>query len=137
MKAKYMHGFTLFCLLCALGILSGCSTVNTNRYLTYKREFLVQQGNPPAYVEGYVEGCSSGLRMAGDKNFKYRKDVERSERDALYARGWNDGQICCRNEMLVEKQNEAQKTGITDPRKVPADSRTAAEMRELWEELSK
>jgi hypothetical protein len=148
MKAKYHYVLTVAFLGLTL-ILTGCSMVNTNRHLTYKREFLVNQGNPPAYVDGYVDGCSSGMRMAGETAYKYRKDAERADKDALYARGWHDGQICCRNEMLMEKQREAQKEAekrgmafrsIEEQRnsRVQADSRAAdTEMSELWEQLRK
>lgn len=148
MKAKFHLSLSVVTLSLMLN-LTGCSMVNTTRYLTYKHEFLVKQGNPPAYVDGYVDGCSSGLRMAGDNNFKYKKNAERADRDALYAKGWNDGQICCRNEMLLEKQRKAQEeaakagqsyNSIEEQRnrRVQAESRAAdTEMREIWEELRK
>lgn len=124
-----------------LSILTGCSGVTTDRFLSYKHEDLAKQGKPPAYIEGYVDGCSSGMRMGGDTHFDYRKDVQRAERDALYAKGWDDGQICCRNEAILEKQRqeEIKREGydLTAERQRRSDAANDAEMREIWEQLKK
>jgi hypothetical protein len=147
MKAKFQLQFVGFAL--ALLILTGCSGLYPDRYLAYKRESMIGEGKPPAYVAGYMDGCSSGMRMAGDNKFKYLKDAARAEREALYAKGWDDGQIRCRNEALMEKQREQELnaancgTGYSNidqerNRRVAAESKAAeAEMREIWEELKK
>lgn len=118
-------------------LLTGCSGLNTESYLKNTHSFLISQGKPPAYVDGYVDGCASGRLMAGDTSFKYRKDIARADRDALYARGWQDGQIACRNEVLVEQQqgaNGAMPCATTDDARRRQEE---AEMREIWDELKK
>lgn len=115
--------------------LTGCTGVNTESYLKNKHGYLVSQGQPPAYVDGYVDGCSSGRRLGGDNHFKYKKDSARADRDALYARGWQDGHITCRNEMLCEQQPVSSSSVVTtsDDRRRQEE----AEMRAIWEELKK
>jgi hypothetical protein len=117
-------------------VLTGCTAgINRESYLKNTHSYLVSQGQPPAYVDGYIDGCSTGRMLAGDKGFKYRKDVVRADRDALYARGWQDGHITCRNEALCEQQQPAGTACM-----VTNDSRRRqeeAEMRAMWEELKK
>lgn len=131
--------------MCLL-MLMGCATPQgVQWYLADKQSVLVAKGNPPAYVEGYLDGCSSGRRMGGDRRFAYKKDEARAEREALYARGWQEGNICCKNETLTdayEKQyaNPGMGSSIDAERqrRVQAESIAAeAEMREIWEELKK
>ncbi len=130
----------------AMLVLSGCATGGGSKvYLADKATTLLGKGNPPSYVDGYIDGCSSGKRMGGDKRFSYKKDIERSEREALYARGWQEGQITCQNETLAEdyyRQSEKSGVGteldVTRQRRVEAESRAAAaEMEEIWNELKK
>ena len=139
MKAKFLY------LVIGFLVLVGCAS--GTKYLEYKHSFLLGQGKPPAYVDGYIDGCSTGRRMAGENQFSYRKDAERMEKDALYARGWQDGQITCRNEALIEQQqaHQAQNYGSRSAsideernRRMAVECKAAeAEMREIWEELKK
>lgn len=139
-------------LLC-LTACKGFTGLNPERYLFNKQTFMLNQGDPPTYVAGYIEGCSAGRRLGGDKRFVYRKNNARFEKDALYARGWQEGQINCRNEAITDVPNHASgkknpsKQEVEDPKKaidaerqrrVAAESRAAeVEMREIWEELKK
>ena len=144
------HIFKVGIGLGVLGFLAGCTTgLSSGRYLANKQEHMVKQGNPPAFVEGYVDGCSSGRRLSGDKKFAHRKDSLRFEKDALYARGWQEGQINCRNEALSEATGALDgfpnNAGVLDNsidaerhRRVEAESRVAEkQMHEIWEELKK
>ena len=130
-------------------ILTGCTGLSPDRYLANKQKFMLDQGDPPAYVAGYVDGCAAGRRLAGDKSFVYRKNNTRFEKDALYARGWQEAQINCRNEALAQdlrglvdpkKKDDQELSGIgaEKKRKMDAKSRAVeAEMHEIWEELKK
>lgn len=126
---------------CALVALSGCVGLSGNRYLENKHLFMVGRGDPVAYADGYVDGCSSGRRVAGDQRFKYRQNTVRLEKDALYGRGWQEGQINCRNEVIAQGMqiHQPPKAGspeISEPM-TPAQQAVEAEMRELWNELKK
>ncbi len=106
---------------------------------------MMGQGNPPAYVSGYVEGCSSGRRLGGEKRFVYRKNELRFEKDALYARGWQEGQIDCRNEALGQGSGMrnghdylSQTVDADQKKRMESEDRSVeAEMREIWESLRK
>jgi hypothetical protein len=123
--------------------LTGCGALSSDRHLSSLRDRMVCEGKPPAYVDGYVDGCDSGRYLAGVKNSFYRKDSVRSDQDALYARGWQEGQINCRNEAIVEKQQQAVAGGCSDyagnsnSDEVRRRRMEEAEMQEVWEQLKK
>lgn len=132
-----------------LSSLMGCTGVSPESHLKNMHSYMCSQGKPAAYVDGYIDGCSTGRRMAGDKKYCYRRNVARADRDALYARGWQDGQICCRNEVLAEQEQAArereQSNGFLSSnmdeerrRRVEAESRkNDAEIQEIWDQLRK
>lgn len=132
-----------------LAFLAGCTGLSPDRYLLNKQSFMLSEGNPPAYVAGYVDGCSAGRRLAGDKRFVYRKNGTRFEKDALYARGWQEGQINCRNEAIEEDTYMGGKAKGSwrkleelpvnaEDKKAESMSRAEEEkMRLMWEQLRK
>jgi len=112
--------------------LTGCSTGagSAKVYLADKATVLLGKGNPPSYVDGYIDGCSSGKRMGGDKRFTYKKDIERAEREALYARGWQEGQITCQNETLAEDYyRQSERSGMCADLDMARQRRVEAESR--------
>ena len=125
----------------ALLPLSGCIGLSGKRYLENKHLFMVGRGDPAPYADGYVDGCSCGRRLAGDQRFKYRQNTVRLEKDALYARGWQEGQINCRNEVIADGMQIHQKPTAGSPEiseaTTPEQKAIEAEMRELWNELKK
>lgn len=123
--------------------LTGCVGLSSNKHLSSLRDHLICEGKPPAYVDGYVAGCDTGRYLAGVKGSYYRKDAERAEQDALYARGWQDGQIACRNEAIIERQQQAIASGgsgsviSSNSDEVRRRRMEEAEMQEIWEQLKK
>jgi hypothetical protein len=70
--------------------LAACSSV---------KEAMIERGLPPAYAEGYDDGCASGKEAAGGLFANARKDTTRyGAADGQYAQGWNDGFEKCRDE---------------------------------------
>lgn len=133
-----------FILIALLTFLTGCTGLSPERYLANKQEYMINQGNPPTYVAGYVDGCSSGRRLAGDKGFTYRKNNTRFEKDALYARGWQEGQINCRNEALEDAttnpgklMNRENLNSAGMPAETAEKSAAEMEMRHIWDQLKK
>lgn len=133
-------------------LVAGCTGLSAERFLANKQTYMMSQGFPPAYVVGYVDGCSAGRRLAGDTNFVFRKNNTRFDRDALYARGWQEGQINCRNEAQEEiiRAKAAGKRGVSSidvdldcptPRPVPCiDPKVQAqriEAQKMWDEIKK
>lgn len=62
-------------------VLGGCQST---------REQMQAEGYPPAFIEGFAAGCSSGRQAAGALD-GFRKDVPRYLAAPLYAQGWDDG----------------------------------------------
>ncbi|MFV3330761.1 hypothetical protein ACNFIA_07505 [Pseudomonas sp. NY15437] len=88
------HRATLI-LFCA-ALLAGCETTH---------ESLIAQGYPPAYADGYDDGCGSGRQAAGAIGGEFRKNVPRYLDEPRYALGWNDGfQQCQAMRVSQERQ---------------------------------
>ena len=77
-----------------LMLLAGCQTT---------REELISKGYPPAFADGFEDGCSSGRQAAGAISGEFRKNVPRYLRDKQYAEGWSDGFRQC--QAMLENQN--------------------------------
>ncbi|WP_322949192.1 hypothetical protein [Pseudomonas spirodelae] len=71
--------------MAALGVAAVllCACQNT-------REQMQAEGYPPAFIDGFEAGCSSGRQAAGALD-AFRKDVPRYLAAPLYAQGWDDG----------------------------------------------
>jgi hypothetical protein len=82
---------TLAALVAALA-LAACGSVE---------EALIEQGLPPAYAEGYADGCASGEEAAGGLFAAARKDASRHGSDDQYTQGWNKGFEECRRDMAA------------------------------------
>lgn len=50
-------------------------------------------GYPPAFREGYMDGCSSAKRNTGQK-----RDEKRFKHEPQYASGWRDGYDICKSQ---------------------------------------
>jgi hypothetical protein len=61
------------------------------------RDRLIEQGFPPAYAEGYDDGCASGEAAGGGLFGETRKDANRYATDNQYAKGWDDAFATCRD----------------------------------------
>lgn len=77
-----------------LALLSGCETTH---------EQLLKQGYPPAFADGFDDGCASGRQAAGAINGEFRKNVPRYLKDPQYAEGWSDGFRQC--QAMLENQD--------------------------------
>lgn len=53
---------------------------------------------PPAYKQGYADGCASGNVAGGNGFAKFTKDAPRYDRDSLYKQGWDDGMTTCKGQ---------------------------------------
>lgn len=78
------------CYLLIAVLVSGCAA----QQLQNERNRLA--GYPEPYKDGYVDGCGSGKRAAGNPYFAFTKDVMRFGSDNLYAQGWGDGFNVCK-----------------------------------------
>jgi hypothetical protein len=79
---------------------------------TSTKDALLQRGYPPAYAEGYEQGCASG-KAAADRGelAAAQKDPGRQPGEGEYAQGWNAGFAACQRDrqiMLREAQRRRQ-----------------------------
>lgn len=69
-------------------LLTGCQSAH---------EQMIEQGYPPAYADGYGDGCSSGRQAAGLMVGDFRKNVPRYLAERQYETGWDDGFRQCQS----------------------------------------
>jgi hypothetical protein len=86
-----MHARPLQATLAALVAVAvaGCGSV---------RQTLIERGYPPAYAEGYADGCESGKDAAGGLFASPRKDASRYGGDDQYTKGWDAGLEKCQRD---------------------------------------
>ena len=75
-------------------LISGCESTH---------EHLLAQGYPPAFADGFDDGCISGRQAAGAISGEFRKNVPRYLKDPQYAEGWSDGFRQC--QAMLENQD--------------------------------
>ena len=78
---------TTISILVLVMVLAGCAS---------QKEMMLKEGYPPAYAEGYEDGCGSGNNAAGSVLDAFKKDVSRYKRDSTYRQGWDDGFKQCK-----------------------------------------
>ncbi|WP_397459837.1 hypothetical protein AB3464_20715 [Pseudomonas asplenii] len=69
-------------LLGVLLVLAGCESTH---------DHLLMQGYPPAFADGFDDGCASGRQAAGVITGQFRKNVPRYLHEREYSTGWDDG----------------------------------------------
>ena len=78
-------------------LLAGCETTQQD---------LLAKGYPPAFADGFDDGCSSGRQAAGVITGEFKKNVPRYLKDSTYAQGWDDGFRQC--QAMRENQDREQ-----------------------------
>jgi hypothetical protein len=78
------------------------------------RETMLERGFPPAYADGYADGCSSGEDAAGGLFAETRKDAARYGADRQYAEGWESGFERCRDQMAATILTDRLASGNND-----------------------
>ena len=77
-------------------LITGCQSTH---------EDLIAKGYPPAFADGFDDGCVSGRQAAGAMTGEFRKNVPRYLKDPHYAEGWSDGFRQC--QAMLENQDRA------------------------------
>jgi hypothetical protein len=80
--------------LCLIVFVGGCQST---------REQLLAEGYPPAFADGFQDGCGSGRQAAGVISGEFKKNVPRYLKDPQYAEGWDDGFRQCK--AMVESRD--------------------------------
>jgi hypothetical protein len=100
----HAHGLPIATLVVTLA-LAACGSV---------RETLIERGFPPAYAEGYADGCSSGREAGGGLFDETRKNMTRYGADREYTQGWDNGFQQCRREMAATVESDRRARGNDD-----------------------
>ena len=69
-------------------------------------EDLIARGYPPAFADGFDDGCISGRQAAGAITGEFRKNVPRYLKDSQYAEGWGDSFRQC--QAMLQNQDREQ-----------------------------
>jgi uncharacterized protein YceK len=75
----------------ALAVLGGCASSGKTITPQTEKPNVNLAGFPPAFKEGYSDGCASARALVGSK-----KDEARFKSDPQYAQGWRDGHDICK-----------------------------------------
>lgn len=84
-------------LVLGAALLAGCESTH---------QHLIAEGYPPAFADGFSDGCSSGRQAAGVITGAFRKDVPRYLKERTYAEGWGDGFEQCKEQVRSEELRE-------------------------------
>ncbi|WP_213875698.1 hypothetical protein [Pseudomonas sp. dw_358] len=82
-----------WCVGVVMVVLVGCQSTH---------EQMVQQGYPPAFADGYQDGCVSGhsaVAAVGD----FVKNVPRYLKEKQYSTGWDDGFQQCQTSAQTQE----------------------------------
>ena len=104
MSPNRLRTITLAALVTILA-LAACASV---------RETMIERGFPPAYADGYADGCSSGNEAAGGLFYETRKDMTRYGADRQYTQGWDKGFQRCRDQMAATIETDRRASGNND-----------------------
>lgn len=91
-------------------MLVGCAAP-VSKQLDNQRISLLNNGYPPHYVDGYIDGC--GSYRYGTKGLM--KDVDRSLHNDHYRSGWHDGYTTCKDENTRKKLEEIESNLMWGP----------------------
>lgn len=86
-------------------LLGGCASTHDQ---------LLAQGYPPAFADGFEDGCGSGREAAGAISGGFRKDVPRYLADERYSSGWEDGFRQCQGLAQSEQRRRFEERGDED-----------------------
>ncbi len=82
--------------ICQLTVLTGCLVAFSG--CVTEKELMIKEGYPVAYADGFDDGCHSGKSAGGSDFDRFKKDINRFEKDAKYAQGWTDAFRQCETE---------------------------------------
>lgn len=100
------------CMTAAALLTAGCASLPPEERLN--REMAGINGKPPLFVNGYRDGCQSGLSAAGDRAFAYAKDLSKANTPD-YKLGWEDGFRVCQSREAQRNNDRNSYDGYSYP----------------------
>ncbi len=95
MRIFIIHSAMVLCLLIGT---SACKPIQM---------YMIDRKGPPDYVQGFDDGCDSGVASSGSilqRVFSpYRRDPEKID-NSLYKTGWSEGYNYCRFAITAPKE---------------------------------
>jgi len=79
---------TSLALLACLFAITACSEKQS-------RDRLEEEGFPPEYIDGYLDGCATGYARAGNPDYVDTRKLSEYRTDDRYAEGWDRGETEC------------------------------------------
>lgn len=89
------HTLPYVCITACL--LSACASPPPEAQLA--REMAGVSGQSPTFINGYHDGCQSGLSAGGNNAFAYSKDLSQINKNE-YKIGWEDGFRVCQSRQV-------------------------------------
>lgn len=111
MRPKWWCAGILVCL-------AGCQSAH---------EQMLQQGYPPAFADGYQDGCVSGRHAVGALG-DFIKNVPRYLKEKQYSTGWDDGFNQCQASAQTQ-DDQAYRTRWDDRERAWSQQKTQAQGR--------
>lgn len=94
-------------LLIVIAVLAvGCGTTANTRVPIETRVQERFPDRPPAYRDGYVDGCKTGIAKTKNSGTAETRDLTRFQSDQIYASGWYDGIEACRDNYEAPSPDE-------------------------------
>lgn len=106
MASKYL----LSCL--SVMLLSACASIPPGAVL--EREIAGVSSQPPMFVNGYRDGCQSGLSAGGNTTFQYAKNLQNAN-NPQYKLGWEDGFRICQSRQVQRNNQRNSYDGFNSP----------------------
>ncbi len=95
MSSSRLGVLVLALILLTATLLGGCESTH---------QYLLAKGYPPAYADGFDDGCGSGRQAAGLDQRRIPQGRPRYLHEAIYASGWGDGFEQCRSMARSEER---------------------------------
>lgn len=86
------------------GVLTGCASLSPEEQMAREMKGVTNSSMPPMFINGYYDGCQSGMSAGGNNAFNYAKDMSNAN-DAQYKQGWEDGFRICQSRQ-VQRNNQ-------------------------------
>lgn len=123
----------LLCTKCSNIIQKSQPPKHPKQYVFADRNTLLMRGHSTNFVDGYLDGCQSGQKAAGDSMSSYTKNEDLAKISSDYLTGWEQGNLFCYKHMV----NLIKHSGSNNPSVYSSKEALEKEQQRIWSELKK